>query len=127
MLLAYIPVGRRRTPDKVIFLQKCSNTDMNKFAIYSLDITDKEIDNYLFNLSLEELPVDEFVDGKHGVNHWPLKKACQFFIKTNIKNGSQYVRWRRYDAKDEKSYLPQHPEVKYGDKWLGWNRLKDMI
>lgn len=127
MLFAYIPVGRRRTLDKVIFLQKCSRIDMNKFAIYSSDITDKEIDNYLFNLSLEELPVDEFVDGKHGGHHWPLEKACQFFIKTNIKNAHQYVRWRRYDAKDKKSYLPQRPEVKYGDKWLGWDRLEEML
>ena len=127
MLLAHIPVGRRRTIDKVIFLQKCSMMDLNRFAIYSIDITDEEIDEYILNLSLEDLPIGEIEEGKHGLNFWSLEKACQFFIKTNIKNGSQYIKWRRYDAKDEKSYLPQRPEVKYREKWLGWDRLEEML
>ena len=59
MLLAHIPVGRRRTPDQVIFLQKCSHKDLNKFVIYSIDVTDKEIDEYISKLSLEEMPIDE--------------------------------------------------------------------
>ena len=122
MLNAHIPVGRRQTPSKVIFLQK-TKQDLNKFAIYSIDIKDKEIDEYISNLSLANLPNEE----NSTSNYWPLEKACQFFIKTNIKNGSQYVKWRRYNAKDEKIYLPQHPEVKYGDKWLGWDRLEEML
>ena len=29
--------------------------------------------------------------------------------------------------KNSKKYLPQHPEKTYKNRWLGWNRLDDMI
>ena len=128
MLNGHIPVGRRRTPDKVIFLQKCSHNDLNRFAIYSIDISDDEIDEYIPNISLNNLPDEETQIANAGnTKFWSLQKACKFFIKTEIKNQSQYIKWRRYEAQNEKNYIPQNPDKVYKDKWLGWNRLEEML
>lgn len=47
LLLAYIPVGRRKTPDKLIFLFKLKSSSPLNFCFYSPEVDDGEASRYL--------------------------------------------------------------------------------
>lgn len=47
MLLAHIPVGRRRTPNKVIFLFKVQSRNPLNFCFYSPEISDEKAQEYI--------------------------------------------------------------------------------
>ena len=54
ILLAHIPVGRRRTPEKLIFLHKMNRENPLNFCFYSPDISDNDAKEFLINNSQNE-------------------------------------------------------------------------
>ena len=54
ILLAHIPVGRRRTPEKLIFLHKMNRDNPLNFCLYSPEISDNDAKEFLINNSQNE-------------------------------------------------------------------------
>ena len=81
LLCAHIPSGRRRTPDKLIFLIKMNRNNPLNFCFYSPDITDQEALEYI-----ELRANDEFLDVRNNEDSISLKK-----IFPNSKLFQQYI------------------------------------
>ena len=81
LLCAHIPSGRRRTPDKLIFLIKMNRNNPLNFCFYSPDITDQEALEYI-----ELRANDEFLDVRNNEDSISLKKNFP-----NSKLFQQYI------------------------------------
>ena len=80
MLFSHIPSGRRKTPDKLIFLIMISRSNSLNFCIYSPEIKDKDAKEYI-KLKIN----DEFLDVRNNEDSIKQKGVYGFSESINIR------------------------------------------
>ena len=131
ILLAHIPVGRRRSPSSLIFLHKLSRKPLN-FCFHSPDVSDKDAKQFLINNS-----ENEFLDVRNNEDSIPPKREF-FKRKSSKRKSSKRKPLQEYDI-EGKFYLGRASVAKeYGistdvvyyrtksDKYPHWKALKDL-
>jgi hypothetical protein len=126
ILLAHIPVGRRRSPSNLIFLHKLSRKPLN-FCFHSPDVSDEDAKEFLINNS-----ENEFLDVRN--NEDSITPKREFFKRKPSKRKL----FQEYDI-EGKLYLGRASVAKeYGistdvvyyrtnsDKYPHWKALKDL-
>lgn len=86
ILLAHIPVGRRRTPEKLIFLHKMNRDNPLNFCLYSPDVSDNDAKEFLINNSQNEF--HDVRDNEDSANGARLLKTYSVEGKTYIGRDS---------------------------------------
>jgi hypothetical protein len=131
ILLAHIPVGRRRSPSNLIFLHKLSRKPLN-FCFHSPDVSDEDAKEFLINNS-----ENEFLDVRNNEDSIPPKREF-FKRKPSKRKPSKRKPYQEYDI-EGKLYLGRASVAKeYGistdivyyrtnsDKYPHWKALKDL-
>lgn len=128
-LLAHIPVGRRRTPEKLIFLFKNRNHNPLNFCLYNPIISDKEAGEYL-----KKKINDKFLDVRNNQDSIPLKREFSNRVRKSRKSrksSQEYViEGKFYLGRDAvaKEYGISNYIVYYrakSDKYPHWKAIKD--